>query len=265
ELTTPSYLFGTIHLIGKKDFFIPKGTKSRFESCEVLAMEIDMDNPMEILKMAMSGMIGGKSLEKRMDSADFQRLKSFMLDTLQVSNTEFELAMKMQPMLASSLMYPKMIEGETVAYEERFLKEAKKRDMEVVGLESVSDQMDAISGIPMDVQIEMLMAYVDSFEVQKAMFNELVDIYRAQDLPKLSTLLDDTEDLGEFEDVMLTNRNRSWIPKIEKLAKEQPTFFAVGAGHLWGEEGVIQLLQAEGYEVTPVRFFKAEEKQTTED
>ena len=261
ELTQPSYLFGTIHLIGKDDFFIPKGTKTRFESCEVLALEIDMDNPMEIVKMTMAGMLGGKSLETQMDTVDYQRLKSFMLDTLGISTAEFNIAMRMQPMLASSLMYPKMIEGETVAYEERFMKEAKKRDMNVVGLESVSDQMGAISDIPMEAQLEMLMAYVDSFDVQKAMFQELVDIYRAQDLPKLAAMMDDTEELGEFEDVMLNNRNRKWIPKIEKLAKAKPTFIAVGAGHLWGEEGVIQLLQQEGYEVTPVRFFKEEEKQ----
>jgi uncharacterized protein YbaP (TraB family) len=55
-----------------------------------------------------------------------------------------------------------------------------------------------------------------------------------------------------FEDIMLTNRNKNWIPVMETAMKESTTLFAVGAGHLYGKEGVINLLRQAGYTVTPV-------------
>jgi uncharacterized protein YbaP (TraB family) len=53
--------------------------------------------------------------------------------------------------------------------------------------------------------------------------------------------------------VLLDNRNQNWIPKIEKVAKEKPTLFAVGAAHLPGENGVIALLRKKGYTVEAVK------------
>ena len=51
---------------------------------------------------------------------------------------------------------------------------------------------------------------------------------------------------------LLINRNKNWIPEISKYAKEKPTFFGVGAGHLPGENGVINLLRKAGYTVKAV-------------
>jgi uncharacterized protein YbaP (TraB family) len=56
----------------------------------------------------------------------------------------------------------------------------------------------------------------------------------------------------QFEDVFLNHRNESWIPEIEKLVKLQPTFIAVGAAHLGGEKGVLNLLRQKGYSIEPI-------------
>ena len=53
--------------------------------------------------------------------------------------------------------------------------------------------------------------------------------------------------------MLLKNRNTNWIPKIEKAAKEKPTFFGVGAAHLGGDDGVIKLLRKKGYTVEAVK------------
>jgi uncharacterized protein YbaP (TraB family) len=57
----------------------------------------------------------------------------------------------------------------------------------------------------------------------------------------------------EYGDLLLENRNKDWIPKIEELVKAQSTFIAVGSGHLGSETGVIQLLRNAGYTVEPVK------------
>ena len=59
-------------------------------------------------------------------------------------------------------------------------------------------------------------------------------------------------DVEAGENVLLTDRNREWIPSMEEMAQEKPTFFAVGAGHLGGPEGIIILLRKAGYKVEAV-------------
>jgi uncharacterized protein YbaP (TraB family) len=61
----------------------------------------------------------------------------------------------------------------------------------------------------------------------------------------------DLDKMGN-QDEMLDNRNLKWIPQIIETSKETPTFYAVGAGHLGGEKGVIRLLRKEGFKVTAV-------------
>ena len=57
---------------------------------------------------------------------------------------------------------------------------------------------------------------------------------------------------SQFEKDLLETRNSSWIPKISKIVAEKPTFFAVGAGHLGGEKGVIALLRKQGFTVKAI-------------
>jgi uncharacterized protein YbaP (TraB family) len=58
---------------------------------------------------------------------------------------------------------------------------------------------------------------------------------------------------GDFAEIMLDDRNEEWIDDMENLMKEEATFFAVGAGHLGGENGVISLLEKAGYKVEAVK------------
>ena len=55
--------------------------------------------------------------------------------------------------------------------------------------------------------------------------------------------------MGNYDDILLKNRNRNWIPIMGRMMREAPTLFAVGAGHLGGESGVVALLRKEGYKV----------------
>ena len=58
---------------------------------------------------------------------------------------------------------------------------------------------------------------------------------------------------ADFENDLLVTRNQNWIPKIQQITKEKPTFFAVGAGHLGGKKGVIALLRDAGFTVKAVK------------
>ncbi len=66
--------------------------------------------------------------------------------------------------------------------------------------------------------------------------------------------MDDDDEISDYSDLLLTNRNKKWIPEIIEQAKLKPTFFAVGAAHLGNDVGVINLLRKQGYTVTPVNY-----------
>jgi uncharacterized protein YbaP (TraB family) len=88
---------------------------------------------------------------------------------------------------------------------------------------------------------------------------KMVDFYKNQDLQGLYLFMiesfqDDRtmEESNELKNRMLDQRNKQWIPKLENWMKQKTLFVAVGAGHLAGEQGVLQLLKNQGYIVEPV-------------
>jgi uncharacterized protein YbaP (TraB family) len=83
----------------------------------------------------------------------------------------------------------------------------------------------------------------------------MLNLYRQKDLDGLNKMTNDNDDeFAGYNDLLLTNRNKKWIPEIIEQAKLKPTFFAVGAAHLGNDIGVINLLRQQGYTVTPVKY-----------
>ncbi len=56
----------------------------------------------------------------------------------------------------------------------------------------------------------------------------------------------------KYEDILLTNRNKSWISQLKNIMRKESVFVAVGAGHLVGEKGLINSLRKAGYKVEPL-------------
>ena len=82
----------------------------------------------------------------------------------------------------------------------------------------------------------------------------MIEMYKNQDLQAMGKMLtsDEAGGIGDYEDMLLSTRNRNWIPVMSEQMKAQPTFFAVGAGHLGGAVGVVALLREKGYKVTAI-------------
>ena len=250
-LNQASYLFGTIHIIGENDFFMTDQILQSFESTQQLTLELDMDDPKMMMSMMTKSMMkDGKTLKDLISEEDYNQANRFFKDSVGMG-----LAMlnKMKPMLLASMIYPKMLDGKMMSYEQEFVKMAKKQDKEVLGVESLEDQMAMFDQIPLEDQAEMLMQYIRDFNKEKDRTKEMIALYTSQDVEGLYNFTTDSPEIEEFKGIMLDDRNRKWIPVMEEMAKEMPTFFAVGAGHLWGEAGVINLLKEAGFEVEPVK------------
>ncbi|MBK8722725.1 MAG: TraB/GumN family protein [Saprospiraceae bacterium] len=252
-----SYLFGTIHLIGKNDFILRDEVKTALDNCKSTIFELNMDDMNDMSKMMgimmKANMNGDSTLKDLISKEDYNLVNDFF------SKEGIPLVMfeKMKPMFISSLIMGPMSgneKEEMVSYEMELLKIAKEKQKKIDGLETFEYQLGIFDIIPYSLQAKLLVEAVKSSK-DTTSDNQLVDMiaaYKNQDLQKLQVLMNsDTKELGDYTKLLLDDRNKNWVPIIKTKIAE-PTFFAVGAGHLAGENGVISLLRKAGLKVTPV-------------
>jgi uncharacterized protein YbaP (TraB family) len=156
----------------------------------------------------------------------------------------------LKPFFFSSIVAQEQM-GETSSYEMEFMKIAKKRKMNMIGLESIEFQLQTINKISIEDQAKMLVQEFDANPTVQ--FDQMLNLYLNEDLEGLYKVVSEESDaIPEFNYNFLEVRNKNWIPVIEKNISSNSFFIAVGAAHLPGENGVIQLLRSKGYSVEPV-------------
>lgn len=249
-LPSPSYVYGTIHIICKEDFQFSGTLKEKFREAKNIYLELDMDDPNMMMKMASLSMMKGQSMKDLMSPADYTYLTAYVKDSLGMPMMLFN---KMKPITLMSLLYTKALPcSSSESYEQTMVAMAKQQKKDIRGLEKIEDQMAVFDKIPDSVEAKMILDMIKQMPEQKKQFAQMVDAYKKEDLRALSNAMSESPEWKGFEDIMLSNRNKNWIPVMEGAMKESTTLFAVGAGHLYGKEGVINLLRAAGYVVTPV-------------
>lgn len=261
-----SYIYGTIHLIEEKDFFLHAATNKAFDKTKQLVMEMDMSNQMAMAMemMALSPMKNNQTLKELLNEEDYLLVKNYFekeATSFEIKALPFKMVETWKPMIAQTLLYQEMIKGKTKSYEMEFLEMAKNKKMALGGLETVADQMNVFDMISYKDQADALVETIQKLKDSKANptqediseLGKLAELYKAQDIEKMiEDTKDDLNKSQNMEEELLLKRNRNWIPLIGKMAKQKSTFFAVGAAHLGGKEGIIRLLRAEGYKVEPI-------------
>ncbi|MCB0580105.1 MAG: TraB/GumN family protein, partial [Phaeodactylibacter sp.] len=167
---------------------------------------------------------------------------------------------RIKPMFLSALGGEDMIsmgsgdDSQVVSYEMELMQMAQQRKLPIEGLETAEYQMSMFDSIPYTVQAKMLVETIKSEKTDSGQFAKMVELYKNQDLQGMQGMMEDeSSGIGGYEDLLLVRRNRNWIPVMGEMMVAKPTFFAVGAGHLGGDEGVVALLREAGYVVKPLR------------
>ena len=250
NLKAPSYLMGTIHILPQKDFFLSGAMKQALASSQHVVLELDMDDPaMGMTMLQNASMNDGSTLDKLLSAEDYQQLGVLVKKSTGVGIEVFD---KWQPMLVASVVMQQMMDNQIASYEMTLVRLAQEAQKEVKGLESIQEQTEAMATIPYPQQAKYLSELLNDFEKQKALFGKMVELYKSQNINALLDYMIEQSGGIDFSTVLLNERNHKWIPKIALLAAEKPSFFAVGAGHLPGNDGVLALLRKAGYRVTAV-------------
>ena len=251
-LQEPSYLFGTIHMICKEDFLLSETAKQKFNSSKQVYLELDMDDPqLQMTMMQQLQLPSNESLKNKFDESDFKALDSFLMKELNMNLAVFD---QFKPMMVMSLLAQRVLScAEMESYEMNFVKMATEQKKELLGLEKVEDQLAVFDAIPDSLEIRSIMNMVTDFDAQKKEFNRMSNIYKSQDLEALYQLIAESPEMMGSQELLLDRRNRNWIPVMDSAMKKTSTFFAVGAGHLGGNQGVLELLRKQGYSVKPIQ------------
>ena len=250
NLTEESYLYGTIHAVPEDKFVVSDVLNEAFQSSSALALEIDLNMTLEQqVAMAKELVIpGGKSLKNYLTQEEFQKFETYCMDTLAMKKSKFKKCLRIKPFFVSSIILQEQL-GKSKGFDQYFNDEAKKRGIPSSGLETIQYQLSTVNTISMEEQADML---VSSLGSEMTEYYKMLDLYMANDLNGLSAIMEESDMSSEaFTNNFLIQRNKNWIPEIEKLVQKQRTFIAVGAAHLTGENGVVELLQNAGYTVEP--------------
>ena len=250
DITKPSYLFGTIHLLPEDDYFFNEKMQSALSDADVLALEVDMNVSMAD-QMKMAGemiMPDGKSWADYMTEEEYAAVKSAFVDSLGIKEKKVDKYAKIRPIYVSGIILTELL-GKVKMYEKELTNLAKKEKKTIIGLETLAEQMEIVSSIPVEDQVEDMKTTTASMLRE---YNEMLKAYTSQNLEELGQVATDAEGFDKMEGKLLVERNERWIKEMESLLAKQSTFYAVGAMHLIGENGLIQKLKEAGYTVEAI-------------
>lgn len=213
-------------------------------------------------------LVSGPTLPEQLEKADWQALSAAM----QARGIPAFMASKMRPWYVSMMLgippcaMPEMAEGMR-GLDARIVEHAAARQIPVRALEPYDTVFGLFDAMAPEAQLDMILttlAMGDQAEdysatLTEAYFNEDVRVTwelgrrAAYELPGKTPESVDA-DMAEMEEALMFRRNRAWIPVIEAAAAEGPAFVAFGALHLSGRDGVLALLEREGFTLERLPF-----------
>ncbi|MEO6316480.1 MAG: TraB/GumN family protein [Chitinophagaceae bacterium] len=261
HLSSPSYLFGTMHLLCAADAQLSDSLRFAIAKAAQIYFEIDLENMMEnaLGIMKYINMKDGVKLSDLLTEAEYTRVKDYFTNNR--SMLPFSMMEHFKPYFITSLITESKFPcAEKDGMEQVIMKEAKKDQKPINGLETIQFQAGVFDSIPYKRQAKDLLKMIDSSGVAGDSTDaQLADVYRKQDLNKMQEMTANEEGIGEYLDLLLYNRNAGWAKKMPAIMRDAPALFAVGAGHLGGEKGVISLLRKAGFTVRPVKHVPSPE------
>ena len=272
NLAKPSYIVGTYHLAPASFIDSIPGAKAALDAVDVVCGEVVMSEmeSRESQKKVMEAMTlpDGKSLTDVLTADEMQRLNAYMdkLLGMNLDNPLLKSQMgKMTPMALSTqlqvVQYMKLTPGfnPMKLIDVHFQKVAKKAGKTVAGLETVDFQIETLyKGTTLERQKQQLLCMVDNDGYYALQMKELSAAYFAQDMQALLEITDEKmgnlcDSTPQEEEALIYGRNAAWVEKMPAMMGEASTLFVVGAAHLPGEKGVLELLKANGYTVEAVK------------
>jgi uncharacterized protein YbaP (TraB family) len=253
----PSYLLGTMHILCPEDAKLSNELLDIIEKVDKIYFEIDLDDMGQLLG-ALQAMVmrNDTSLNDILSKQELARVEEYFTSNSTLP-LPFTFLQRIKPMLLSSMVAEKELPCEAANGMELLIMQQTKQNGKgktIMGLETMAFQAGLFDSIPYQLQAKELLHSIDSPHVANGEIDSLILAYRNQDLEKIEqlTLASEGSVPGSL-DLLLFGRNKNWVGQFEKIFQSGSSLIAVGAAHLAGSKGVIQLLKDKGYQVRPLK------------
>ena len=249
------YLLGSVHVLKESDYPLAAPIEAAFTNSQVAVFEAspkEMKEPETQLKMMVKSTLpAGETLKDRLSPklyADFQK----QVEQAGVPATAFD---QFRPAMAGFALV--MIELQKLGadpangMDEHFFSRAEKEGKRIVPLETVEFQINLMTTFTKSEEESLLRSLLEQIDDTKKMWNEMITAWKTGDSASLEKLLNDSmkESPAIFKR-LVTDRNQTWVPKIEELLRgADNAVVIVGAGHLVGTNGVVELLRRKGISI----------------
>lgn len=257
-LQKPSYILGTHHAASKDICDSISGFNDAYASIEQVYGEVDTKEmnsaATQIKMMPHMKMPKGQTLSSLYTEEQLKKIDDYITPLLGMGVNAFD---KIKPAVLSASIqltiimkiYPEFDPAKGIDSQMQTM--ARKDKKSALGLETVDFQVDLLYNSPLEEQAAELLEMVEEGQEAEKMIIDLTNRYLKQDLPGLWELMQKDSEPEELEKLVYS-RNRNWTAQMKEIMPQTPTMFVVGAGHLPGEQGLIKLLEQEGYKLEPV-------------
>ena len=268
-LNKPSYIVGTYHLAPASFADDIRGMSEAFASVEQVYGEVDMQSAKSSQMAMLNAMMlpEGKYIDDMFTAEEMERINAYVRQAMGMELTSpmlREQLGRMRPsVLAMQLLvlqYMKITPNfnPNALIDDHFQKEARKCGKGTGGFETAEFQMELLYGdCTEEEERKALLRLVDDNEAVVAEMNAMTEAYFSFDMKGIEAVTLQSLESGEMTPEefaeMITDRNHNWVAQMPAIMEDKPTLFVVGAGHLPGDEGVLELLKAQGYKVKAVK------------
>jgi uncharacterized protein YbaP (TraB family) len=247
-LKKSSYLFGTMHVRDREAFDFSDSVLLKLEECEAFAMEVHPDSATRYyFSRMMDGVKQEDQLREQLSSEEYKRLDSLLMARDSISLTHFKTASEV-----GSYISEKYQKKDKPTFLDAWLYNiAQSQNKKILGLEDFREQIKLLAD-GNGIELNELKRYLGKDpEASRRFYQLFLNLYASGDIDSIRTYSKNQTAL-HYDD-LVTRRNGVMTTSIIEAIHQQPTFIAVGAAHLPGEEGIIYLLRKKGYSVTLVK------------
>jgi uncharacterized protein YbaP (TraB family) len=250
------YLLGSVHFLKAEDYPLPAPIEAAFTNARIVAFETDigaMQGPETQLQLLSKATLPqGQTLRDQLSPSLYTRF------TNQLEQTGLPAAMVASLKPAVAAMALEAVELQKLGYDpeygldKHFYNRARKAGKQVVPLETVEFQIGLLTGLSKEEGELVVKTTLEEIDKTKTEVRELLKAWQTGDADALEKMLNEaSREAPAIFKRLVTDRNERWLPQIEAwLRDDSDVIVIVGAGHLVGKEGVVELLRKKGFKVT---------------
>ena len=243
-----SYLFGTMHVRDLRAFEWLDPALACLEQCTVFATEFDFSDTDSAAVATVLQLPPDTALDELLKPGAWKRLEFYCRKKLKVPARNMRF---LHPMTVSMALTNDLVTSEAaLSLDETLWEKARALGKRTAGVETFEEQLETLKQIPFDLHLKNLTWLLKNYTRQKQRLKKMFRWYQAGNIRELYRAA--KKDAKGMRKLLLYERNAIMARRFTEIARRESLFCAVGAGHLYGQKGLLRLLKKAGFTVKPV-------------